>query len=72
MPTPERGQVLVKALYLSLDPYMRGRMSDAKSYAPSVQIGEVMTGGAVGRVVDLRHPGFKAGDIVEGRIGWQE
>ncbi|MEQ8252162.1 NADP-dependent oxidoreductase [Oceanibaculum nanhaiense] len=72
VPTPERGQVLVKALYLSLDPYMRGRMSDAKSYAPSVQIGEVMTGGAVGRVVDSRHPGFKAGDIVEGRIGWQE
>ena len=72
VPTPERGQVLVKALYLSLDPYMRGRMSDAKSYAPSVQIGEVMTGGAVGRVVDSRHPSFKAGDIVEGRIGWQE
>ena len=72
VPTPERGQVLVKALYLSLDPYMRGRMSDAKSYAPSVKIGEVMTGGAVGRVVDSRHPGFKEGDIVEGRIGWQD
>ncbi|RKQ70245.1 NADP-dependent oxidoreductase [Oceanibaculum indicum] len=72
VPTPERGQVLVKALYLSLDPYMRGRMSDAKSYAPSVKISEVMTGGAVGRVVDSRHPGFKEGDIVEGRIGWQD
>lgn len=72
VPTPERGQVLVKVLYLSLDPYMRGRMSDAKSYAPSVKIGEVMTGGAVGRVIDSRHPAFKAGDIVEGRIGWQE
>ncbi|MFN3461488.1 MAG: NADP-dependent oxidoreductase [Oceanibaculum sp.] len=72
VPTPERGQVLVRALYLSLDPYMRGRMSDAKSYAPSVKIGEVMTGGAVGRVVDSRHPGFKEGDIVEGRIGWQD
>ncbi|EKE74834.1 NADP-dependent oxidoreductase [Oceanibaculum indicum] len=72
VPTPERGQVLVKALYLSLDPYMRGRMSDAKSYAPSVKIGEVMTGGAVGRVIDSRHPGFKEGDIVEGRIGWQD
>lgn len=72
VPTPERGQVLVRALYLSLDPYMRGRMSDAKSYAPSVKIGEVMTGGAVGRVIDSRHPGFKEGDIVEGRIGWQD
>lgn len=72
VPTPERGQVLVRSLYLSLDPYMRGRMSDAKSYAPSVKIGEVMTGGVVGRVIDSRHSAFKEGDIVEGRTGWQD
>ena len=72
VPTPERGQVLVRALYLSLDPYMRGRMSDAKSYAPSVKIGEVMTGGAVGRVVDSRDPAFSEGDLVLGFGNWQD
>lgn len=70
--TPERGQVLVQSLYLSLDPYMRGRMSAAKSYAASTEIGDVMTGGVVGRVVESKHAGFKPGDIVNGTIGWQE
>jgi hypothetical protein len=69
---PGEGELLVELHYLSLDPYMRGRMSDAPSYAPSVAIGEVMVGGAVGRVIASRHPRFPEGEIVEGRLGWQE
>jgi NADPH-dependent curcumin reductase CurA len=71
-PQPGPGQVLVRVLYLSLDPYMRGRMRDAASYAPPVGIGEVMTGGAVGQVVASQSSAFLVGDIVEGRLGWQE
>lgn len=66
------GQVLVKHHYLSLDPYMRGRMNDSKSYAASQPLGEVMIGGTVGEVVDSKHPKFKAGDQVVGMGGWQE
>ena len=69
---PGPREVLVRIVYLSLDPYMRGRMRDAASYAAPVGIGEVMTGGTVGEVVASNHPGFKAGDIVEDRLGWQE
>jgi len=72
MPEPGPGQVLVRVVYLSLDPYMRGRMRDAASYAAPVGIGEVMTGGTVGEVVRSSHPGYKAGDMVEDRLGWQE
>ena len=74
VPVPEPGprQVLVRVVYMSLDPYMRGRMRDAASYAAPVGIGEVMTGGTVGEVVKSNHPGFKVGDIVEDRLGWQE
>jgi len=72
VPAPGPGQLLVRTLWLSLDPYMRGRMSDAKSYAAPVEIGQVMVGGAVSRVVASNHPGFAPGDIVEGRTGWQD
>ncbi|GAC1338246.1 MAG: NADP-dependent oxidoreductase [Acetobacteraceae bacterium] len=72
MPDPGEGQVLVRTIWLSLDPYMRSRMSDAPSYAPPVQIGEPMVGGAVSRVVASRAAGFSDGDLVEGRTGWQE
>ena len=74
VPTPEPGprELLVRVVYLSLDPYMRGRMRDAASYAAPVQIGEVMTGGTVGEVVKSNHPDYKVGDIVEDRLGWQE
>lgn len=72
VPAPRHGEVLVKVLWLSLDPYQRGRMRDAASYAPAVAIGEVMTGGTVGEVVASQHPGFAIGDIVEDRLGWQE
>ena len=72
MPSPGVGEVLVRNIYMSLDPYMRGRMSAARSYAPPVAIGEVMVGGTVGEVVQSKDPGFKAGDIAEGMLGWQE
>ena len=71
LPDLQDGQVLLKTLYLSLDPYMRGRMSDAPSYAAPVQIGEVMTGGAVSRVEQSNHPKFHVGDLVVGATGWQ-
>jgi NADPH-dependent curcumin reductase len=66
------GQMLLRTLWLSLDPYMRGRMSDQKSYAPSVGIGDVMVGGTVTEVVASKLEGFIPGNIVEGRTGWQE
>ena len=65
------GQFLVRSHYLSLDPYMRGRMNDAKSYAKPVELGAVMVGGAVGEVAASRHPKFKPGDKVVGAFGWQ-
>ena len=73
MPVPAiaEGQILVRNHYLSLDPYMRGRMSDAKSYARSVEIGAVMRGGTAGEVVRSNHPGFEIGDKVVGLLGWQ-
>src|SRR5688500_3701398 len=74
VPVPEPGasQMLVKNLYLSVDPYMRGRMSDRASYARPVGIGEVMVGGTVARVVSSNVGGYAAGDIVVGYGGWQD
>ena len=66
------GQVLVRHHYLSLDPYMRGRMNDAKSYAPPQPLDAVMIGGTAGEVVESRHPNFTAGDMVVGMGGWQQ
>ena len=71
-PALQGGQVLVRHHYLSLDPYMRGRMNDSKSYAASQPLGEVMIGGTVGEVVESKHPKFAAGDKVVGMGGWQE
>jgi len=71
-PAPRDGEVLRRTIYLSLDPYMRGRMSDAASYANPVNLGDVMVGHTVSQVVDSRHPNFRAGDIVTGYDGWQE
>ncbi|MEQ1658594.1 MAG: NADP-dependent oxidoreductase [Hylemonella sp.] len=71
-PALQDGQVLVRHHYLSLDPYMRGRMNDSKSYAQPQPLGEVMIGGTVGEVVESRHPKFAAGDKVVGMGGWQE
>ena len=66
------GQVLVRHHFLSLDPYMRGRMNDAKSYAQPQPLDEVMQGGTVGEVVASKHPDYQAGDKVVGFGGWQE
>ena len=71
MPAPGEGEVLVKNEWLSLDPYMRGRMSAAKSYAPSVGLGEVMVGQTAGEVVESRDVRFKPGDKVLAPLGWQ-
>ena len=65
------GQFLVKTNYLSVDPYMRGRISEAKSYAEPVQIGQLMVGGAVGTVAESRHPSYQSGQVVVGYWGWQ-
>src|SRR6202165_6175291 len=71
-PEPRDGQVLLRTLWLSLDPYMRGRMSAARSYAKPVEVGEPMVGGTVNEVVASKHPAFKPGDVVLGYAGWQD
>jgi len=73
IPEPGPGEILVRAHWLSVDPYMRGRISRRRNYAAGVEVGAVMTGGGVGEVVESRHPGFAPGDIVESfTFGWQE
>lgn len=72
VPQPGPGQVLVRNHYLSLDPYMRGRMEETKSYAESQKLGETMIGGTVGVVEASHNPGFAVGDTVLGMFGWQE
>ena len=72
IPKPGPGQVLVKNLYLSLDPYMRGRMNAGPSYAANVAIGQVMVGGTAGEVVESNNPNFKPGDFFVGYFGWQQ
>lgn len=72
VPVPSTGQVLLRTIYLSLDPYMRMRMTDRASYAPPTAIGEVMVGGTVSRVEVSNHPGFQPGDLVAGYCGWQD
>ena len=72
IPQPGEGQFVARALYLSLDPYMRGRMRDVKSYAPPAALGEVMIGGVVSQIVDSNNAAFAENDIVQGNFGWQE
>jgi NADPH-dependent curcumin reductase len=71
IPNPGDGEVLVRTIWLSLDPYMRGRMNEGKSYAAPVELGGVMSGGTVGEVVESRHPAFRSGDFVLTYGGWQ-
>jgi NADPH-dependent curcumin reductase len=71
LPQPRDGEVLVKNLWLSLDPYMRGRMSDAKSYVKGVELGEVMVGQTLGEVLESKHAALKPGDKVLTQLGWQ-
>jgi NADPH-dependent curcumin reductase CurA len=72
VPEPAKGQVTVRNLCMSVDPYMRGRMIDRKSYVPPFQVGEVLTGGAVGQVVASEAEGFAEGDYVQHNFGWRE
>jgi len=72
VPAPAQGQLLLRTLHLSLDPYMRGRMSDAPSYAAPVAVDAVMVGGTVSRVEASRNPGFQEGDLVLAYAGWQD
>jgi len=71
IPEAKDGEVLRRTIYFSLDPYMRGRMSDAKSYATPVAIGDVMGAHTVSQVVESRNPAFAKGDFVTGYDGWQ-
>jgi len=72
VPEPAEGQILVESIYLSVDPYMRGRMNDVPSYADPVGLGQVMVGECVGRVIQSRHARFPEGTYVCGMFGWQE
>jgi NADPH-dependent curcumin reductase CurA len=72
VPQPGKGEVLIRTLYLSLDPYMRGRMSAGKSYAKPAEIGQPMVGGTVGEIIASRNPQYAVSDIVLGYGGWQE
>jgi NADPH-dependent curcumin reductase CurA len=72
LPRPRPGEALVRALYLSVDPYMRGRIRQNGTYARAVDLGEVMVGGVVGRVIESNDPRLAEGEIVEGMLGWQE
>ena len=72
VPVPNEGQVLLRTVYLSLDPYMRGRMSAGPSYAPPLEIDDVMVGGTVCRVAESRHPDYKQGEWVLSGNGWQD
>ena len=72
MPAPSDGQVLVKTAYLSVDPYMRGRITGVRTYADPVNIGDVMVGGTVGQVIESRSAALAPGDFVLGQWGWQE
>ncbi len=72
IPSLNDGELLVKATFISVDPYMRSRMSDAKSYIPSFEVGKPMDGGVVAEVIESRHPDFVVGDAVLGHLQWQE
>ena len=71
LPPPGPGEVQVRNHFMSVDPYMRGRMYDRPSYVPPFQVGKVLEGGAVGEVVASNDPGFKPGDIVSSMLGWR-
>ncbi|MGH3004033.1 MAG: NADP-dependent oxidoreductase [Gaiellaceae bacterium] len=70
--SPKQGEVLVRNVFVSVDPYMRGRMTGVRSYVEPFEVGDPIDGGAVGRVVESRHAGFAAGDWVSSRLGWRE
>lgn len=71
VPQPKEGEVLVRTLYISVDPYLRGRMREGRSYVAPFELGQVIESGAVGEVVESRSPKFQPGDIVSGMFGWR-
>ena len=71
LPVPSDGQLLLRTKYLSLDPYMRGRMNDGRSYAVTVELGEVMEGEVIAEILESRHPDYRQGELVQHRIGWR-
>ena len=71
LPIPAEGQLLLQTKYLSLDPYMRGRMNDAKSYAAPIELQEVMEGEVIAEILESRHPSYRQGELVQGRTGWR-
>jgi len=72
MPQPAEGQVVLRAFYHSLDPYMRPRMTETDSYIAPFELGQVMEGGGLAVVVESRHPDYKSGDVVRGMLQWAE
>jgi hypothetical protein len=72
LPTPQTGEVLVRTVYLSVDPYMRGRITGVRTYADPVNIGDIMVGAAVGQVIESHDPSLQPGDFVAGYWGWQD
>lgn len=72
MPTLQDGEVLLKTLYVSVDPYLRGRMSDAESYIPPFKLNEALQSGVIAEVKESKHPDFKSGDAVSGMLAWKE
>src|SRR5690349_16516452 len=72
IPRPGPGEALIRTLFLSVDPYMRGRMRGNGSYAKPMDIGDVMIGGTVGRVIESNDPRIASGELVEGMLGWQD
>src|SRR3990170_8786485 len=72
VPEPAKGEALIRNAFMSVDPYMRGRMNDVRSYVPPFELGEPLSGGAVGQVVESRLPGFAPGDWVLSMLGWRE
>jgi NADPH-dependent curcumin reductase CurA len=72
VPEPGEGQIQVKNHWMTVDPYMRGRMNDVRSYSPPFELGEAMTGGALGQVIASRNPAYKEGDLVTSMAGWRE
>ncbi|WP_077213279.1 NADP-dependent oxidoreductase [Bacillus dakarensis] len=72
VPNISGGEVLIKTLYLSVDPYMRGRMRGVRTYVDPFELGKPLTGGVVGKVIESNHPNFKVGEIVEGRLNWAD
>src|SRR5215204_3793523 len=71
VPSLNEGEVLVRTTYISVDPYLRGRMRPGKSYVPPFEVGEVISSGLVGEVVESRTPQFEKGEIVTGMMGWR-